>query len=620
MVFFDSPFSWSIEGIPLICHNPTVQGFKELLQLPSQNYSTEAILCLLKCPSLMEKRGFSASQIPLLTRWFELAEIKEELSGDQNSWEEGLCRLLYGLGQIPDDNTVLDLWPTSCIPHSEIDLFNCFLVVFFELKQDLLCLSQKKTIPEWLAFLLEIAEKYFVIEWDKQPFFQELKSLYLSYRLSNPIALCHFESIWRILEHLFQKPQIKTSWTTGEKIRFVSLASGNMTPARILWCLGMNEEDFPRKDFQSSLCQMSQDFVPSKTEADRSAFLQALTLAKDYLIFSYERVHVEDGQHQSPCLLIEELNHYLQKRGLRPGMMRIDDSTATAPKLPVNCPCPFLPQGLDKPLESPIEVSLPQIKKLASNPLQFYFNESLGIYLKRQEDEDSSAFLLSHLQKHLMRRQAMQIPIGKILDKLKAQGKMPCGIFQEISALELQEEMEDLLTTLGQFCVNPEQIHSVRLDPPLEISLTASKTVYITGELDNVTPQGLLAYADSDLKSLVKIWPLYLIYCCIYPENPFLLLTKSQERLEIELGNPREALACYLEYLLASKEEPSPLMPEWAKAVLQGSDQDFQAALSKESTDPYVNYLKRRSGLGELKSPLLTKAFSPLLAKVCHAV
>ncbi len=191
--------------------------------------------------------------------------------------------------------------------------------------------------------------------------------------------------------------------------------------------------------------------------------------------------------------------------------------------------------------------------------------------------------------------------------------------------------MEDVFKHLNEFGVKADEIYSVRFSsscreeesyrPALSIPLSGSRIAHISGELEDVTPKGLLAHAEGDLKSLVKVWPLYLIYRCLNPENRFLLLTKKGKEREFALDDPQSALASYLEYYLLARQRPSPLMPQWAKAVLEGGEEDFRAAMEKENDDRHVKYLKRRESLFDPKealalwSTVLNQAFSTLIRK-----
>jgi exodeoxyribonuclease V gamma subunit len=657
MVFSESSFAYAIEGMPFVSVSEAAQGFLQLIQLPEQKYALNALLKLMRCLSFQERRGFASNEVDQLSKWFEEAQIRRGISDNPNSWEEGFDRLLCGLAMIPGEETVLETWPVACIQQSEIVLLNRFLEFFSELRADLAAFSGKKSASEWLALFVRIADQYFLIESEKEPFFQELKSLALSCGHLKE-EQWNFDSIARVLRHLLQKPAGKIASHKLEKIVFVPLSQGNGRAPRIIWCLGMDEGSFPRSSAPGPLCAMSKlkgsDYYPLKADEDRSLFLEMLTKARDYFIFSYQRIHPEDGKYQGPSLLIEELDQYLQKRGIPDGMIKTDhpafpfESVYFAPDAKVKkwsdsdylaAIAHYFPQGTISPFFTPkipltsepeeIVIDIRQLKKLARNPLQFYFNETLKIYLRDEEDEEETEFLISHLRKSMLRKRALQIPLAHVLREIRAQGKLPRGLFQNAAVAELEEEVEDLLKELSGFGVRPDQIYSIHFSsscrseenyrPALAVPLSDSKVVYIIGKLEGVTPKGLLEHAEGDLKSLVKVWPLYLIYRCLSPENRFLLLTKKGAAVELPVSDPMQALASYLDYFLLARQRLSPLLPDWAKAVLQGGEEDFGAALSKDINDPYLNYLKRRKSLfdpGEtlsLWSTPLKKAFFPLI-------
>lgn len=644
MVFSQSSFPYAIDGMPLSSTSDTVKGFLQLIELAEENYALDSIFKLLRCPSFMERRGFAPGEINQLYKWFKLTQIRKGLMGTSNSWEEGLDRLLHGLALSPDPEAVLEVWPVDGIPQSDLDLFNRFLEFFSELKWDLSFFSGVKGACDWLDHFLRIADKYFVIDWGKETFFQELKSLSLSsHHLEE--KFWNFESISRILYHLSQKPVGKIPSSKLEKISFVPLSQGNIVPARIIVCLGMNEGSFPRSDVRSSLCETppSQDYFPLKADEDRSLFLEMLVSAQDYLIFSYQRIDSEDGKHRSPAILIEELDQYLEKRGSQ--MMKTNhpafpfDSMYFAPDAKIKkwssaeyfaakahyFPQPqIIPFFNSKPhppkMEEEITIDIRQLKKLARNPLQFYFNETLKIFLKEEQNEEELDFLISHSHKFVMRKEALQSSLSQAMHQSRAKGKLPRGLFQAAAADELKEEIQDLLEELKEFDLAPTEISSRRLSTSdLIISLEGSRVVHIVGELEDVTPKGLLAHAENNLKSLVKLWPLYLIYRCLDPENRFLLLTKKGVKIEFALDDPKATLASYLEYFLLARQNPSPLMPDWSKVFFEGNEEGLLSAMSKDTDDLYLNYLKQRQFLFNPKelfflwSTPLKSAFLPLI-------
>lgn len=654
MVFSQSPFTYFIEGMPVISMSPAVQGFMQLLKLPAEDYALQAVIRLLRCEPLMEKHDFSFDEINLLSRWLKQANIKWGLEGNPNSWEEGLNRLLYGLAV--DTDVLFEVSPLGTIPQSEIELFNRFLTFFFALKKDLSHLAMKKTASDWFEFFLYLNETYFLAE--SEPFFQELKALCSSCRPLRE-GEWSFESIVRILQQLSKKNVRAHSSSQLESIAFVPLSPGNLRAARVIACLGMGEGAFPRKEVRSSLCEMlyasGADDYPLREDEDRALMLEMLACASDHLLLSYQRIHPEDGKQQGPALLIDELNHYLRKRGIEEGMMAIDhpafpldrsyfSATAVVKKWseadlhaaealesPAHAaPAFFHFKSFAALLESEIAIDIRQLRKLARNPLKFYLNESLKIYLQEDEDTEEEEWKLSNLHSSVLRKKTMQMPLERLLEHSSAQGTMPHGLFKSAAVLELEEKSTELMDLLKKWDISPSEIHSVRFSllshadeqdyrPPLAIPLSDGRVVYITGVLEEVTPKGWIAHADGDLKSLVALWPLYLIYRCLEPSSTAVLLTKKGTALEIPLEDPKSVLTAYLEYYLLALQNPSPLMPEWAKAILEGGEEQFKEVMQKELENPYVNYLKRRHALFEPRETLalwdapLKKAFGPLI-------
>jgi exodeoxyribonuclease V gamma subunit len=624
MVFDQSSFAYSVQGIPLFSVSQAVQGFFQLLSLKEKNFVFSSVIDLFRCEPWMEKWGWSPDEVGRLLHWFKDAEIREGVGSDLNSWTVGIHRLLHGLAMIPTGH-VVEIWPTGSVPHSEIDLFSGFLELFESIKTDLNVLEEVKGAADWLDWFLRLAEKYFSFDGQKEPFFQQLKTLSLSCR-SLKQKVWNFESIKRVLSHLAQTPSGDISSSPHlQKVTFTSLRQGCLRPARIIWCLGMHEGAFPRSDPRSSLCEMIHaDYVPSKTDEDRSSFLDLFLNAKDRLIFSFQRLNPEDGKQQGASLLIDELNQYLIKRGIIGGIVPIahpgfpydrtyfsqegkvkkwseeDYRMAQAHYFSRNEPNPFfVPQPRLPNTAEEILIDISQLKKLARHPIQFYFNQTLKIYLKEEEDEEEKEFILSFLRKAMLRKKAFKTALPQLMDQLRAKGRLPSGLFMEAALHEIEEEGKELLANLAEFEISPAEVASVRFssqEQRLEVPLDGNRKAYITGTLEDTTPKGLIFHGSNDLKTLVRAWPLYLISLCVNPEGRKLFLTKVGEAVELPVVDPIAALSTYLDYFLLAKNSPSPLMPDWAESLLLKSDGEFSKAVSKKMNyeDAYLEYLKRR--------------------------
>jgi exodeoxyribonuclease V gamma subunit len=585
MAFDQSRVPYCIEGIPLISLSQAVQGFLQLISLPEHQFSLTAVMKLLRCQPWMDKCGWTSEETGRLFHWFKDAEIREKLTSDPNSWQAGIDRLLFGLAVIPKEDDLFDAWPAGCVPLSEVDLLNQFLEQFDSLQKDLAMLDEEKSVPEWIEFFLRLAEKYLCFEWERESFFQQLKTISLSCR-SLKEKVWNFESMRRVLSHLAHKPSGEIASHQLQRVSFASLRAGSLRPAIIIWCLGLHEGAFPRSDVRNSLFETITDYAPSKTDEDRALFLDLFLHAQDNLILSFQRLHPEDAKQQGPSLLIDELNQYLIKRGVKEGLVPVAHPANYSSRQEMK---PFFGQlVLSTESFAEICIDIRQIKKLAKNPFQFYFNETLKIYLKEDEDEEEKEFLLSHLRKWMLRKKGLKTAASK--------GRLPSGLFSETALQELEEETKELLENLAAFEISPEEVRSVRLKTPLEVPLSEKRTAFITGTLEDIAPKGLLFHGANDLKSLVRAWPLYLISLCLNPGGTKLFFTKSGEAIDLPIADPKAELASYIDYFILAKHSPSPLMPDWAEALLMKTQEEFSKAVAK-GEDPYLDYLNRRGGI-----------------------
>lgn len=630
MVFSKSDLPFSIAGLPLSYVSEALRGFLQLLQLPQERFSLSSLFELFMNHSFYKRQGWDIEQIHRLRTWCEQAEIDRDLSGEVNSWREGLKRLVHGLAM---KSPSLNAWPIEIIPLSETSLFNQFLELFSNLQSDLELFTIDRKIGEWFALLLKIAERYFTFEWEREPFFQELKSLSQFAR--------HFgQEKWnrlnvdKILSHLAQKPTAEIHSSQMQKIRFLPLQFQTLPPARLIWCLGMDETSFPRSDQRTSLSFPfeKEDYAPSQAEEDRSLFLELFLKAQEYLFFSYERIDKEDGKQRTPSFLIEELNQYLTKRGMSKGMFTFDHPTFPLDALyfskesrvkrwlsrdylaakayysehkqapPLLSSCVF-----SSHLNQEIYIDIRHLKKCAQHPIKFYCNETWKIYLKEKEDPEEKRFLLSHLRIALIRKKRMTQSLDALKQQLEGEGKLPQGLFREAAWQMVEEELLEYERGLQRWGIDPSDVksHSLSMDVGSQLTLPLSngRIVHLVGEIDNCCAKGLILHSKGAFKELVQIWPLYLIFCCLYPASHQILCTKRETILGFPLEDPYHLLAAYIEYYLAAKESPSPFIPDWASSILQKDLKKLEKQMnnSVERADPYLHYFHYRNSFPLLK-------------------
>jgi exonuclease V gamma subunit len=536
--------------------SPSSWELLDLLNLPKEQFALEKVIAL---SSFYKKGGFSEEEVESLKKGFKTVRIVEGLSGTAHSWQEGLTRLM------------LSSQVTSLNP------LNRFLEIFYQLQHDLLFLEGKRSLQDWLKGLLLLQERYLLEQ------IPELSSL--SSESEHPWS---FDDVMQLLLRLKSPEEMPSS--SLDKMMCVSLREAPLPPARVIWCLGVDEESFPRKKLKSSLAARP-GRLPLSGEFDRYAFLEMVMKAEDRLLFSYERVDPLDGKEKQPSLLLEELKHYLQ--GKIPSIAHTHDSPQKK-SLP-----PFftaIPPSID-PL-----IALSDLKKCARSPLQLYFNKTLRLYLN--EEPQDPLFLLPPMKKGLLRKKG-----ASHIETARCQGELPMGGFERAAIDELEEEMGEILSMLHRWRIDPATIQSATFSDCKEGEgrpLLQAGPYQIQGELEGISPQGLLTHTP--FSDLTRIWPLYLIYLQLYPNNPLLLFTKEGKTLSLPVKDPLQSLIAYLDFYKETLQRPCP----WDMAAL------VKGNIQKEREDPYWQFLKRRNALPELEGDLpfwqslVTTTFQPL--------
>ncbi|GIT53099.1 MAG: hypothetical protein Ct9H300mP16_02590 [Pseudomonadota bacterium] len=99
-------------------------------------------------------------------------------------------------------------------------------------------------------------------------------------------------------------------------VTFAALAPGRCLPARFVCLLGMNDEDFPRRDVR---CGFDLIRLHPRTgdrrqrDEDRQVFLEALMSARERLYISFTGRDVRDDTLKPASVLVSELRDYIDR-------------------------------------------------------------------------------------------------------------------------------------------------------------------------------------------------------------------------------------------------------------------------------------------------------------------
>lgn len=479
---------------------------------------------------------------------------------------------------------------------SSADLLEEWIALMREIRSDIASLQTARPLSEWASFLPSLVKKYFFIDQEDETeeaawnFFEQTLNELSHVALEEPFP---FEPIKALLKRPIPGGQINASHLHA--LRFASLAEGSATPVRALFLLGMSEENFPRKNRQSSLdllrCENVYTFESS--ERDRYLLLQTLFAAKEFLYISYGHLSSE-GTPIHPSPLIEELKRSvdapLEEEGAAPPEK--GGSLALQFSFPWRLP-PCIPH-------EELTLSLSDLAALARHPWGFYLKKRYGIQVPHDAKES-----LSSQQRKILRASPHQ-SITPLLRQL------PSGLCGEFLSAEIQENATLWASRMHEWGLSSERLFlkaSCREKrkvpggwemPPLEIPWNGNTTIKIIGDLQGFSEKGFVYRGKDSIASLLPQWPEALAsLIAAQTHEIFILDTAKIKTIEA----PREAMRHFLSYFFFAQEAVSPLIPSWADSILRKGGTSLHTKIEKMERgrerfeDPIFTWVAERTDL-----------------------
>jgi exodeoxyribonuclease V gamma subunit len=606
------PFDFAIFCLEARSKSPLMQGLEYLLDLPRFRFSKDSVEKLLFCPPFLKRFGFDIEEAHRLEKWISKVRVRYDLKGDHpGTWEAALRRMVEALAAtVREDHLNIEF--------SEADLLSRWIEVvqLFEKELTLLVNGTKLSLLEWSKTLRALIDKFFIPDPD-----DELMREFLKLQHMDVAGVFTFASIERILKNIFQQNNGAVQGSHLQAVRFASLEKGALIPAKAVILMGMEEGNFPRQDPPSSLKQLP---ISSRIEEDKYLFLEALCSAREMFIMTYVRLHPEDGKSQKACSMVEELNlpitdHpfspfdpvYFQGEGFQ-SYSRHHFEALQQEGVPEKR-VPILPEASFSSLD------IRMLRKLARHPLQFFFENRLGIDFEWNQRDDE--FVLSPLEMSRLRKASLKRPLEELLLEMESEGKLPVGGFTKVAIQKIKDEIENYHEMLEKINVRPDEVYAIELKtsctmptqihdhlwvyPALHI-----QDVVIQGRIDELCPQGLLFHGDESLADQLKAWPLFLIASQLKLPHPVqLLLMKKGKISELKSEDCKAALEEYILYAKKALSMPSPLQPKWARGLFK----EGKISASTEE-DEIIQWAQTRDLLPP--ADIWIKAWSPYLQEV----
>lgn len=564
-----------------------VQGFLDLLSLAVCRFDKNSLEKLLYNPLL--KAGFTRRESERLLKVMEEAGlqwgideadrsswlndhygVKEAFAVPRaGSWDECFERIFQHA--LESDETLF--W-------QELPLFDRWYRFYSGLKEvaTLLRGREEKSLPEWTAYLKELADNYFAGG-------EELKIPLLGHSEER----FTFASVYPRLEtDLAGETESYGGHNKVEAISCCSLLPMRAVPARVICLLGLSLESFPRREVPSALDRRDEtaDYCPSRAALDRMLFLETLLSARDYLIMSYAR-KADDMQ---PSLLLSELMDYLS---LKPIIHKAKHLSFASTQIRL--------AGTAKVLKKE-EVTLSLLKQAFRNPLKLFYERTMGIYLK--EEKPLLAATLTPYEKALWQRRVLQKPKEALVQELRKKGRLPPGPLEAIIEGQVDALYQEADKALAFFGVRRDEIttcHLVKgLQEPYREGAHLFKPAPVEGSIASVCESGMILFKEKSLAALAPEWPAWHLF------GGDLLLFKGLQKL-VYPKISWEALLAYYELCLS---RPLPIFPTMLHALLKGE------SCEPENLDPYGKLYRSSGKESDLSEalPLLNSLYGDFCA------
>ncbi|HSX13972.1 MAG TPA: exodeoxyribonuclease V subunit gamma [Chlamydiales bacterium] len=500
-------------------------GILRLIALLKGPWSAEKIRMLFETASFSSKLFLEEKE---LANWIQWVEKIFQFSKD---WEQGFAEILKSA-------TTIQPGPVqTIIPMSSFDSLEKLLEILQSLQTDL-C-SKNKTLQDWANQFERIAEKYLSPEEDRAAFDSSIRSL-------RRARLEAVEFPFEVIEELFTQG-LQSSYL-GNHLHAVCLSSigeGAVTPSRACFLMGMDEESFPRKMQRTSLDLIRKD--PATCDIDRYLFLQVLLNTKEALILSYSHISPEDGKSVNPSSVVQELLQLwpAQEKTILQTHFEEQKKRRFSFQVPKECECK----------ESTI--SLTDLNAFARNPWKFYLQKVENIYLEERKERSFRAL------RSQFARSSLDFPIESVISA--RQERYP-GIFQEAFSLDAQKKALEMQKQLSVWGKKKSSIIFYQTAKGAEFSPIRLSNANIVGEIPHCIEDGALHFGDDHISSLLKVWP-EILAACVALESPKIYCLKTGKMKTIM--QPKVALEKFVAYYLRCQRTLSPLIPDWANAILR---------------------------------------------------
>ncbi|MCB1614458.1 MAG: exodeoxyribonuclease V subunit gamma, partial [Pseudomonadales bacterium] len=317
--------------------SPLLNSFETLLQLPDSRLTLTEIISLLEVPAVQRRFSIDASGYETLKRWLVESGVRwgrdarhREKSGlpayHEASWQYAFDRFFSGYSMSAnhlDIESLLtmengcELMPLDLVEGGNTQYLDAFLQFWTVLKKWSEKMNEEATAVVWLQRLSDLIEDFFDPVDDQE--IMAIRAIHKEIQSLENVEQCQWFTACIPLAVIrdLVKPALKRlanghhHW--GEGVKFCSLMPMRGVPFKVVYVMGMNQDDYPRRIERRGFDLMRKNYRPGDRAGridDRWLFLEALLSARQFFHVSYIGRDMHRNEKCEPSVVLAELIDY----------------------------------------------------------------------------------------------------------------------------------------------------------------------------------------------------------------------------------------------------------------------------------------------------------------------
>ncbi|NTW69446.1 MAG: exodeoxyribonuclease V subunit gamma [Chlorobiaceae bacterium] len=589
---------FSIADRRIVNEGEIAHAVLKVLSLYGSRLAASELFDLLSSPPVMRRFEIDDEALGIIRNWIEKTRIRWGMdehdrerralpSYRENSWREGLKRLLLGYAMADEEQLFNGTLPFGDVTASSSDTLGRFAEFVDAVEAFVQSLDRLRDLEGWRRWFQELLAAFISPDESSEREYASIAALGETIsdisggaaydgEVSASVMLSWFKA------RLEQQEQGLGFMTGG--ITFCAMLPMRSIPFKVVVLVGMNDSAFPRQNRPPGfdlIATSPRRGDRSLRNEDRYLFLESLLSAREIFYISYVGQSIRDNSEKPPSVLVSELldavhrgfrlssgapltDHIVVRHRLQAfnpeyftagsGLFSYstDNYNALIEKQhPLSTLRPFMSEQLEEPSEECKSVPLEQLLRFYDNPSRFFLEQRLAIRIEESARplEDREPFTLEGLERYQLQQELLKIILQgeapeEQLPLFRSRGMLPPALHGERLFFELLGEVKAFAAQVQEQSGGRERL------APLDVDLQLGG-FRLTGRLERVWPEHQLHYrcAKRRPKDTIRSWIEHLVLNAEarigYPAGTLLLMVDGLTRF-----SPVDDAAVHLEHLL----------------------------------------------------------------------